>query len=206
MGITEFIAGLGARLIGSIGYGGVSLLMVAESMVLPVPSEAVLPFAGFLVAEGSLSFGGVILASTLGSLVGSLLSYCIGYFGGRRFVTRFGRYLLLNTGDLDRTDRFFQRWGVAAILMARFIPVVRHLISIPAGLAGLPVLSFSLFTIAGAGLWNAFLTVCGLFLREHWKIVLRYGHIVDVVVVAVLLGLAALFVVRHLRRRKPEDA
>jgi membrane protein DedA with SNARE-associated domain len=206
MGITEFVAGLGERLIGSIGYGGLFLLMVAESMVLPVPSEAVLPFAGFLVTDGAFSLWGVILVSTLGSLVGSLLSYGLGRFGGRRFVARYGRYLLLNQGDLERTDRFFQRWGLTAILAARFIPIARHLISIPAGLAGLPVLHFSVFTIAGAGLWNAFLTGCGLLLREHWKAVLRYGYIFDIAVMAVLLGLAALFVLRHLRRRKPEDA
>jgi membrane protein DedA with SNARE-associated domain len=204
MGIAAFIAGLGERLLGSIGYGGLFLLMVAESMVLPVPSEAVLPFAGFLVAKGAFSLWGVILVSTLGSLVGSLLSYGLGRFGGRRFVARFCRYLLLNEEDLERTDRFFRRWGVTAILAARFIPVVRHLISILAGLAGLSFLHFSLFTIAGTGLWNAFLTGCGLLLREHWKTALRYGHIVDIVVMAVLLGLVALFFVRHLRRRNPK--
>ncbi len=201
MGITAFIAALGTRVIGSIGYAGVFLLMVAESMVLPVPSEAVMPFAGFLVAEGTLSAFGVVLFATLGSLVGSLLSYAIGRFGGQPFVARFGKYLLLDSEDLQRTDRFFRRRGGLTVFIARFIPVVRHLISLPAGFASMRILPFCLFTIAGAGLWNAFLTWCGFLLKKNWPTVIRYSHLIDIAVLAVLAGLLALFIVRHLRRR-----
>ncbi len=201
MGITEFVAGLGMQVIGSIGYAGVLLLMVAESMVLPVPSEAVMPFAGFLAAEGALSFAGVTAFATLGSIIGSLLSYAIGRFGGRPFLARFGRYLLLDAEDLEKTDRFFHRRGSVTIFIARFIPVVRHLISIPAGMGSMRMLPFSLFTILGAGLWNAFLAWCGLALRRNWSTVMRYSHVVDLVVVAALLALIAVLVVRHLRRR-----
>ncbi len=180
--------------------------MTAESMFLPVPSEAVMPFAGFLVGEGTLSAVGVVLFATLGSLVGSLLSYVIGRFGGQPLVARFGKYILLDQEDLERTDRFFRRRGGLTVFVARFIPVVRHLISLPAGFAGMRILPFCLFTVAGAGLWNAFLTWCGYILRKNWPTVLRYSHVIDIVVVAALAGLLALFIVRHLRRRRRKAA
>jgi membrane protein DedA with SNARE-associated domain len=208
MGITEWIAGLGTSVIGAIGYAGVFFLMVAESMVLPVPSEAVMPFAGFLVAEGTLSAAGVILFATLGSIVGSLAGYAIGKFGGKPFLHRYGRYILLDAEDLERTDRYFRRRGGPTVFVARFIPVVRHLISIPAGLAEMPLLPFLLFTTAGAALWNAFLTGCGFLLRRNWHSVLRYSHLIDIAVVAILAALVVLYVLRHLtkKRRRSREA
>ena len=201
MGITESLAAFGTHVIGAIGYAGVFLLMVAESMILPIPSEAVMPFAGFLVAEGTLSLVGVVLCATLGSIAGSLIGYAIGKFGGLPFLTRFGKYILLDADDLSKTNSFFQRRGSIAIFVSRFIPVVRHLISIPAGMAGMRLLPFCVFTIIGAGLWNAFLTVSGYMLKRNWAAVMRYSRLVDIAVLVVLAGLVALFVVRHLRRR-----
>ena len=201
MGITESLAAFGTHVIGAIGYAGVFLLMVAESMILPIPSEAVMPFAGFLVAEGTLSLVGVVLCATLGSIAGSLIGYAIGKFGGLPFLTRFGKYVLLDADDLSKTNSFFQRRGSITIFVSRFIPVVRHLISIPAGMAGMRLLPFCIFTIIGAGLWNAFLTVCGYMLKKNWAAVMRYSQLIDIAVLVVLAGLVALFVVRHLRRR-----
>jgi membrane protein DedA with SNARE-associated domain len=201
MGITESIAAFGTHVIGSIGYLGVFLLIVAESMVLPVPSEAVMPFAGFSVAEHALSWVGVIAFATLGSIVGSLTGYAIGRFGGKPFLERFGRFLLVDREDLDTTERFFKSRGSVTILVSRFIPVVRHLISIPAGMGSMPLLPFSLFTILGAGVWNAFLTWCGFTLRRNWTTVMRYSHVIDIVVVVLLAALIVLYVARHLMRR-----
>lgn len=201
MGITESIAAFGTQVIQSIGYAGVFLLMVAESMVLPVPSEAVMPFAGFTVAEGTLTWAGVIIAATVGSIFGSLIGYAIGRFGGRPFVTRFGRYLLIDAEDLAWTDRFFQKRGSLTILVARFIPIVRHLISIPAGISRMKLLPFSLFTVVGAGLWNAFLTWSGFTLRRNWDTVVRYSRTIDVVVLALLALLVVWYVGRHLLKR-----
>jgi membrane protein DedA with SNARE-associated domain len=206
VGITESIAAFGTHVIGAIGYGGVFLLMVAESMILPMPSEAVMPFAGFLVAEGTLGWVGTILFATLGSIVGSLIGYAIGRFGGVPFLARFGKYLLLDGEDLSKTTGFFQRRGSITIFVSRFIPVVRHLISIPAGISGMKLLPFCVFTVIGAGIWNAFLTGCGFFLRKNWTAVMRYSHLIDIAVLAVLAGLVALFVVRHLRRRARRGA
>ncbi len=161
-----------------------------------------MPFVGFTIAEGTLSWAGVILTATAGSIVGSLIGYAIGKFGGRPFVTRFGKYLLLDARDLAATDRFFQRRGSITILVARFIPIVRHLISIPAGMAGMRLPFFCLFTIVGAGLWNAFLTWAGFMLRKNWTTILRYSHLIDIVVIVVLGALVILYVVRHLLRRR----
>ncbi len=202
MGITESIAAIATQVIQSLGYVGIFILMVMESMVLPVPSEAVMPFAGFLVADGGLSAFGAVLAATLGSIVGSLASYAIGLYGGRPFLNRFGKYLLLNKEDLEWTDRFFQRNGSPTILISRFIPIVRHLISIPAGLARMPIAPFAVFTAVGAGLWNAFLTWCGYALRRNWERIMTYSHYIDIAVIVIGCVLIALFVWKHLSGRK----
>ena len=134
MGITEFLAQYATAFIDKTGYVSVFGLMVLESMVFPIPSEAVMPFAGFLIAESKFTFAMVIAASTAGSILGSLISYCVGRYGGKPFIGRFGKYLLLNMDDLAATERFFT--GTARLkisFICRFIPVVRHLISIPAG-------------------------------------------------------------------------
>jgi membrane protein DedA with SNARE-associated domain len=201
VGITESIAAFGTQVLGAIGYAGVFLLMVAESMILPMPSEAVMPFAGFLIAEGTLGWTGTILSATLGSIVGSLIGYGIGKYGGVPFLTRFGKYLLLDPEDLSKTTGFFQRRGIITIFVSRFIPVVRHLISIPAGIGGMRLLPFCVFTVIGAGLWNAFLAGCGFLLKKNWTAVMRYSHLIDIAVLVLLAGLVVLFVARHLRRR-----
>ena len=202
MGLTESIAAFGSHVIGSIGYVGVFLLMTAESMILPVPSEAVMPYAGFVIAEGTLGWPGVITVATLGSICGSLVGYVIGKFGGRPFLSRFGKFVLLDQSDLAATDRFFQRRGSLTILVSRFIPIVRHLISIPAGMASMNLLPFVVFTVLGAGLWNTFLAWCGFQLQKNWGTVLRYSHWIDIGVVVLLVALLAWYVGRHLARRR----
>lgn len=202
MSLTALIADHATRLIDAAGYPGVFALMTMESMVLPVPSEAVMPFAGFLVAAHRLTMAGVIAASTLGSIAGSLISYAVGRYGGMPFVNKWGKYVLLNRHDLEVTESFFRKRGPITILICRFIPVVRHLISIPAGTGRMGLFTFLVYTVIGAGLWNAFLTCTGLYLRQNWEIVMKYSHIVDIVVVVMLLGGVAYFINRHLRRKQ----
>lgn len=202
MGITEFIATTITAFIDRTGYVSVVVLMIMESMVFPVPSEAVMPFAGFLVATGRFTLMGVVLASSLGSLIGSLLSYAMGRFGGDYFVERYGKWFLLSKHDLDITKHFFSRYGQWAVLASRFIPVVRHLISIPAGAGRMNLWVFCLFTIMGSTLWNTFLAVVGFILRDNWQRILSYSHTIDKVVL-VSLGLAVLFFMyTHLFRRR----
>ena len=201
MGVTEFLAQYITAFIDTTGYASVFVLMVMESMVFPVPSEAVMPFAGFLIAESRFTFALVIAASTAGSIIGSLLSYCIGRYGGEPFIRRFGRYLLLNQDDLVAAERFFGKYGDATIFVCRFIPVVRHLISIPAGTGKMNIIKFSLYTIIGAGLWNAFLAFCGFHLRKNWETVMHYSRYVDIAVLVLLVLGVAYFIKKHLRRR-----
>lgn len=202
MGITALIAQYATAFIDAAGYPSVLVLMTMESMVFPIPSEAVMPFAGFLVESGRFSFAGVIFFSTLGSIFGSLLSYGIGLYGGEPFIRRFGKYLLLDREELEWTKAFFQKKGEITILVSRFIPVVRHLISVPAGMGKMPVFKFLLYTILGAGAWNAILTVTGFYLKKNWSIVMKYSHAVDIVVVAILAGLVVMYIVRHLKKRR----
>ena len=160
--IAEFLIAYITAIIHKIGYFGIFILMVLESMIAPVPSEAVMPFAGFLVYSGKFNLFLTILASSIGSIIGSLLSYYIGFYGGRPFVMKLGRYLFLEEAQLDFTINFFKKYGAITIFISRFIPVVRHLISIPAGVGRMGIKKFVFYTLAGATLWNSFLIYVGM--------------------------------------------
>jgi membrane protein DedA with SNARE-associated domain len=190
-------------IIEQMGYWGAAFLMALESMIAPVPSELVMPFVGFLAAEGKFSIPLAIVFTSIGSIVGSLISYYLGLLGGRPLVLKAGRYLLLNHEHLDWTERWFAKNGSWTIFVSRFIPVVRHLISIPAGLGRMNVWRFSIFTLVGATIWNTFLLYCGYKLRQNWTLVQQYSHEIDIV--AGLLGVAALGIwagVRYFRKRR----
>ncbi|MGH8500446.1 MAG: DedA family protein [Methylococcales bacterium] len=201
--LTEVITEIAVKILDTTEYAGAWFLMTLESMVAPVPSEAVMPFVGFQVADGKWNFWLAILATSLGSITGSLLSYWMGYAGGKPVVLKFGKYLLLNVHDLEMTERYFhRRQGLMTVFIARFIPVVRHLISIPAGMGKMPLWPFILVTVLGSTLWNVFLLVCGIKLREHWTMVQNYSHQVDLVIVALgLIGLAWFYRTRMRRRQ-----
>ncbi len=192
MGLTEALCYYNTLFINTCSYTGIFVLMALESMVFPIPSELVMPFAGFLIFSGHFDPWAVMVVSSLGSMAGSLISYGLGRMG-EPVVLRYGRYLLLNVHHLDWTKKFFNRHGGKTIFLSRFIPVVRHLISIPAGLARMSLAPFLLYTVAGATLWNGFLTYLGVRLRENWWIIQRYTHILDYVIVAILVALAAYF-------------
>jgi len=208
MGLTVYIVNFIVNLISSLGYISIVILMALESLIAPVPSEAVMPFAGFLIAEGTFDFPGVIFFSTLGSLIGSLISYCLGYWGGRPLVERWGRYLLLDRHHLTLTEEYFKKKGDITILICRFIPVIRHLISIPAGMGKMNLLKFCLYTVIGAGLWNAFLAYIGYILRSNWTEVMKYSHILDYLVIAALIAIIGYYIYSYQnnRRKAGKDA
>ncbi|MSQ69196.1 MAG: DedA family protein [Gammaproteobacteria bacterium] len=197
--LTELVTQYATLILDRTQYVGAAALMAAESMIVPIPSEAVMPFVGFQVADGKWNLWLAVFATSVGSLVGSLLSYYMGYFGGRPLVLSVGKYLLLNVDDLARTERFFhQRGGAWTLLLCRFIPVVRHLVSLVAGTGRMPLLPFCVATVVGATLWNGFLLLLGMRLREHWQGVQHYSHQIDIGIV-VLLGAGALW---YWRRRR----
>ncbi len=200
--IFEQLSGFFVSIISATGYFGVFLLMVLESMVAPVPSELVMPFAGFLVADGKLSLWLVILVSSLASITGSLISYFVAYFGEKELIHRFGRFFLLDKGELEWTERWFQKRGSITILISRFIPVVRHVISIPAGLGRMNIKRFVVYTLIGATAWNSFLLWVGIQLRERWELVSRYSRQLDVIVVGLIVLAAAYYIYRHVKKHR----
>lgn len=206
MGLTQWIADLAVMIIATTSYPGIAFLMMLESMVFPVPSEAVMPFAGFLIVDGQLTFTGVIVASTFGSIVGSLLSYAMGYYGGKPFIARFGKYLLLDSHDLSITEKFFNKYGSLTIFIARFVPIIRHLISIPAGMGKMNLIKFSIYTIAGAAMWNAFLTYLGIILKDNWKTVMKYSHTIDIFVVIFFVIIVGYYSYKIYTQRKNNKA
>jgi membrane protein DedA with SNARE-associated domain len=197
------ISNFAIRCLDGAGYAGAAVLMALESMIAPIPSEAVMPFVGFQVADGKWNLWLAILVTSIGSVSGSMVSYWMGYYGGKPLVLKVGKYLLLDRHDLELTEKFFHRSsGTVTIFFSRFIPVVRHLISIPAGMGRMPAVPFMLATLVGATLWNSFLLLCGMKLREHWGLVQQYSHQVDIgVVILLLAGLAWFFRTRLTRRR-----
>lgn len=203
--ITEILRALGLfciSLISSGGYFGVFILMAMESMILPVPSELVMTFAGFLISSGEMKFALVILFATLGSLFGSLLSYYLGKYGGNRFVKRYGKYFLLNEEHLVKTERWFSKRGDLTIFIGRFIPVVRHIISIPAGIGKMSMKKFIVYTLLGAGIWNSFLAYIGYVLGNNWETIKYYFDYLSWVVLGIIILVGAYFLLREIKKRR----
>ena len=185
----------------AVGYLGVALWVAIESVIIPIPSELVLPFAGFLAADPSSiepitnarwSIPLLVVAATVGSLVGALIAYGIGAWAGRPILVRWGRYLRFTESDLERTERFFGRWGAAASFLGRLVPVLRSLVSFAAGVGRMPLRSFVLYTILGSIPFNIALVVAGYLLGENWEtiggLLKRFEYVVlGGVVLAVLV-------------------
>lgn len=192
----------------TLGYAGVVIAMTIESAAIPLPSEIVLPFAGFAIARGleepltgaAWTYWGAVASGVAGNTLGSLISYGIGRLGGRPLLERYGRYVLIGKHDLEVADRWFARFGEATVLFSRMLPVVRTFISVPAGVARMPVWRFTLFSILGAVPWVMLLVWGGMVLGENWAEIKRALRGLDYLVVAALVGLIALFVWRHTRR------
>jgi membrane protein DedA with SNARE-associated domain len=202
MSITEILANFFSNIIYEIGYVGVMVLMAMESMIFPVPSEAVMPFTGFLVYEEKFSWIGVFIFSTLGSIIGSSISYLMGLYGGRAFILKYGKYFLLEKEHLEITEKFFSKYGEITILISRFIPVVRHLISIPAGMARMNFMKFIIFTTIGASAWNMFLAYVGYILKSNWKEIMKYSKVFDLIVILAIFLLSVYFLYKQLKKSK----
>jgi membrane protein DedA with SNARE-associated domain len=205
--LTEMISNFAVQCLEVTGHYGAAGLMALESMIFPIPSEAVMPFVGFLIADGKWELWSAILATSFGSMLGSVLSYLMGYYGGKPLVLKVGKYLLLDQHDLELTERFFhKRSGAVTLFISRFVPVVRHLVSIPAGMGRMPFLSFLTATLLGATAWNTFLLICGMKLREHWHVIQNYSHQVDIVVLAGLVLGGTWFIKSRIGRREVKSA
>jgi membrane protein DedA with SNARE-associated domain len=186
--------------VGSMGYPGIFLLMAMESSIIPVPSELVMPPAGYLAFQGKMSMSTAILCGTLGSLAGAYANYFASHYLGRPLIIKYGRYVLIPPEKFERVERFFLRHGEISTFIGRLLPVVRHLVSIPAGLSGMSHLRFSLYTLLGAGIWCAILTCIGYVIGENQQLIVRYSHQALLWVVMFSAALISVYVWRQRRR------
>jgi membrane protein DedA with SNARE-associated domain len=202
--IIATLAGFIIAVISKTGYLGVILLMTIESACIPLPSEIIMPFAGYLVYTGALKLLWVATAGAIGCNVGSVIAYEVGFYGGRPLVEKYGSYLLLSRHDLEMADRFFLRFGSAAVFIGRLLPVIRTFIALPAGIARMPRIRFHIYTFAGSWPWCFALAWVGMKLGERWNKDPRLAHWLHrldaVIVLLVLLGLAW-FIRSHWKNR-----
>ena len=196
------VVGWTINLISSLSYFGVILAMAIESACIPLPSEIIMPFSGYLVSTGTFNFHLVSWAGALGNLLGSLLAYYVGYYGGRPFILRFGKYILIRKEELARADRFFERWGSWAVFICRMLPIVRTFISLPAGISRMRIVPFILLTFFGSLPWCYLLTYIGRVMGENWEDIRGYFHRFDLVIAGILLLLFGWWLWAYLRRRK----
>lgn len=206
--MTEKILGVLAHFIIAVisagGYAGITLLMAIESACVPLPSEIIMPFSGYLVFMGRFNLVWVATAGAIGCNLGSAVAYWIGAYGGRPMVERFGRFVLLDKHDLDRTTRFFSKYGSVTVFVARLLPVVRTFIALPAGIAKMPQLRFHIYTFLGSWPWCFALAYAGMKLGQGWETDPRFKlifHQFHTVVVVFLLAGIAWFLWSHLKGR-----
>jgi len=187
--------------VGQWGYLAIFVLMAAESACIPIPSEVTMPVGGLLAAEGRLSFVAVGILGAVANLVGSWLAYGVGRRGGRQLLLRYGRYILIKPHEIEKADRWFERYGAKAVFFSRLLPVVRTFISLPAGVAGMPLAKFSVLTLIGCLPWSFGLAYAGYLLGENWEKILPYTEPVTYGIAAVSALLIGYWIIRKLRQR-----
>ena len=198
--LLVFVSQVIISVISTGGYAGIVLLMAIESACIPLPSEIIMPFSGYLVGQGRFSLWGVAVAGAVGCNLGSIVAYAAGAYGGRPFLERYGRYVLLTRGDLAWADRWFARYGEATIFFSRLLPVIRTFIALPAGIARMDFLRFNVYTFLGSLPWCLGLAWLGLKLGEHWEETIRPVFEKLDLLIGLLLAAALVWFVRaHLR-------
>jgi membrane protein DedA with SNARE-associated domain len=199
--IDDFVIPFLNNLYGAAGYVGVMVAMTIESAMIPLPSELILPYAGFLVSDltqiepltkGPWNYWIVVVVATIGNTIGSLIAYAIGAWGGRPFLERYGKYLLIRQHEIELADRFFQRYGNATAFFSRLLPIVRTFISFPAGVARMPLIPFIVYSTAGAFLWSMLLVFAGQQLGARW---VDIRHALEPFDLAIAVAVVALFVI-----------
>ncbi|KKR10039.1 MAG: hypothetical protein UT37_C0006G0006 [Parcubacteria group bacterium GW2011_GWA2_39_18] len=195
--ILESISSFALYVIDLMGYFGVFLLMALESLNIPIPSEVIMPFAGFLAAKGSMSFWWVVIFGVLGNLAGSIFNYCLGYFGGRSFLMKFGKYFFVHEKDLIMADKWFVKFGLRAVFFSRMLPVVRTFISLPAGITKVPFIKFATYTFLGVIPWSIALAYAGFYLGERWDVLHVWFQKLDWIVVVAIILVIVWWIFKH---------
>jgi membrane protein DedA with SNARE-associated domain len=182
--VLEILINWMVGLISSLGYPGLFLLSAIESANIPIPSEVIVPFSGYLAWVGRFSFWAVVATAGLGNLFGSLVSYWIGLKGGRPFVHKYGKYLFIHDSHLEKAERWFARWGNAAIFLSRLLPAVRTFISLPAGIAKMDLKKFTIYTLVGSLIWSTVLAAAGFQLGSNWDTLMGLFREFDILIIA----------------------
>jgi len=185
IGILENLSNLAIYLIESLGYWGVLLAMTLESACIPLPSEIIMPFSGYVVYEGTtnMTLIGITIVGALGNLFGSLIAYYVGLIGGRPLLEKYGKYVMITHSKLELADQWFTKYGYEAVFISRFLPIIRTFISLPAGITHMDLKKFVIYTFLGSLPWCFALGYIGVKLGPHWEIIRNYFHILDYVVV-----------------------
>jgi membrane protein DedA with SNARE-associated domain len=200
--IDKLFAGVSAFIIAtisSLGYGGVVLMMAIESACIPLPSEVIMPFAGYLVHTGRFGLQAVAIAGAIGCLIGSYAAYYVGASGGRWLLLKYGRYVLIAPHEIELADRFFARWGSPAVFISRLLPVVRTFIAFPAGVARMRLVPFTIYTFVGSYLWCLMLAYAGMKLGQHWEDLAPWFHRFDGAIAVLIIAGAAAVVYNRVR-------
>lgn len=212
-GILEQVALWIEQIIVAIGYPGIALVMFTENVFPPIPSEVVMPFAGFALANQpqlGLSFVGIVVAGTLGSVLGAVVLYYIGLWADeliiRRFVRSYGRWFLLSERDVDKTLSYFDRYGHWVVFFGRLIPIVRSLISVPAGMNRMPLVKFLIFTTLGSAIWTTLLAYAGVLLGANWEQVIEWMDQYQKITLVIVAIIVVLFIVWRVRSMRRGDA
>ncbi|HTG02134.1 MAG TPA: DedA family protein [Nitrospirota bacterium] len=192
--------------IGALGYPGIFLLMAMESSVIPIPSEVVMPPAGYLAQQGQMNMAVVILVGTIGSLAGAYANYFAAHYLGRPLVLKYGKYVWITEEKFAKVENYFRDHGEISTFIGRLLPVVRHLISLPAGLAAMNHVKFSLYTLLGAGLWVTVLSYIGYFIGANRELIMKYSNQALIGVIAVSVVIIAVYVAAHRRKKRNADA
>jgi membrane protein DedA with SNARE-associated domain len=205
--IIEILSAFIVATISTLGYGGVVLLMAIESACIPLPSEVIMPFSGYLVYKGQFNLWAVGVAGALGCVLGSWGAYYVGLYGGRRMIEKYGRYVLLSRHDLDLADRWFERYGEAIVFFSRLLPVIRTFIAFPAGVARMNMTRFTVYTFLGSLPWCIGLAYVGQLLGEQWdknETLKTWFHRFDFLIGALILLGAVWWVWRHIKHSRPQ--
>lgn len=203
--ILSAISGFIIATISTLGYGGIVILMAIESACIPLPSEVIMPFSGFLVFDGRFNLWLIALAGAVGCVVGSIVAYWVGMYGGRPLIEKYGKYILISHHDLDLADRWFKKHGDAAIFFSRLLPVIRTYISFPAGIARMRFWHFIAYTFVGSYIWSLGLGYVGLKLGENWEGLKNYFHGADYVILGLIILGIIFWVYRHVKHRKKDN-
>ena len=198
--LIEFIISFISR----VGYLGIFSLMVLESAMIPIPSEIIMPFSGFLVSAGKFGPILVVLAGSLGNLVGSILTYYFGLKVGRAFIIKYGKYVFFKKEHLEFTERLFKNYGDKISFIGRLLPVIRTYVSLPAGIGRTNFIKFVFYTLIGSLIWNSVLTFAGMQLGNNWKNIDRYSIYLDIVTICIIVGFSAWLVLKFKKGREKQ--